>query len=104
MNPLDGTDFPLAFKLKHLSNSALLCRHPMASGLLHLLLGSLCYGSVTYGRLLVVGMMAALSVIGVGMEERELWRNEQYRKFAEQVPSRMIPDYRILFLTEADIR
>ena len=55
----------------------------MASGLLHLLLGSLCYGSVTYGRLLVVGMMAIITVIGVGMEERELWKNENFRRFAE---------------------
>lgn len=71
---LNGVEFPLKFKMKKFSRVALMCRHPMASGQLLIMLGSLLYGQITWGRLLVVFMMSLLSIIGINVEERELKR------------------------------
>ena len=77
----------------------------MASGLIHIMFGSLLYGTVTFGRLLVVCIMIVMSLIGVNAEERELSRigGPQYRLFMREVPSKLIPDYRLLFYTEDQI-
>lgn len=101
----DGTEFPLLFRMKNLSMSALMCRHPMASGLLHILLGSLMYGTVTYGRLIFTVMMTIISLIGVNMEERELVRTggDAYRVLCDWVPKQLIPDYRVLFYSDQQI-
>jgi protein-S-isoprenylcysteine O-methyltransferase Ste14 len=56
--------------MKNLSTVSLMCRHPMASGLLHILMGSLMYGPVTWGRLLVVILHVSMTIIGVNAEER----------------------------------
>ncbi len=70
----------------------------MASGLLHVLLGSLLYGPVTFGRLLVVTLHFCMVMIGTTVEEGLLRKEAglQYRQFMLEVPSRIIPDYRVL--------
>ena len=77
----------------------------MASGLLHILLGSVMHGPVTWGRLLVVAIHVGMTIIGVNAEERQLVRQggQQYRQFMSQVPTQVIPDYRLLFFTEEEI-
>jgi protein-S-isoprenylcysteine O-methyltransferase Ste14 len=67
-----GTEFPLAFRMKNLSTVSLMCRHPMASAMIQIMIGSLLYGPVTYGRLLVVLIHIALTLVGVNAEERML--------------------------------
>ena len=56
--------------MKNLSTVSLMCRHPMASGMIQILVGSLLYGPVTWGRLLVVILHIGMSIVGVNAEER----------------------------------
>ena len=88
--------------MKRLSLTSLMCRHPVASGFMHVLIGSLLYGPVTWGRLLFVTFSTFMVIWRVSHEERELLDQggQGYKQFREEVPSLMIPDYRVLFYTD----
>jgi protein-S-isoprenylcysteine O-methyltransferase Ste14 len=68
----EGTEFPVNFQMKRLSLTSLMCRHPVASGFMHVLIGSLLYGPVTWGRLLFVTVSTFMVIWRVSHEEREL--------------------------------
>ena len=96
----NGVNFPLHFKMKNLNSKiSLMCRDPMASGFLHILLGSILYGDITWGRFLIVSMLTIITLIGVNMEERQLKNlgDSVYLKFLHEVPTKLIPDYRVIF-------
>ena len=73
--------------------------------MLHILLGSLLYGPLTYGRLHLVLLHAAFILIGLAGEERKFIKDGglQYRQFMMEVPSQVIPDYRVLFYTDLQV-
>lgn len=75
--------------MKHISACALTCRHPMASGMLHILFGSMLYGTITYGRMILTGNLALVTLIGVAIEDRDLMEKggDAYRRLAEVVPT-----------------
>ena len=100
-----GTEFPLPYKMKRLNHTSLMCRHLVASGMLHILIGSLLYGPISYGRLLVVFLHFAFVLIGISGEERQFIKNGgfQYRQFMLEVPSQVIPDYRVLLYTDQQV-
>ncbi len=65
----EGTEFPLPFVMKRINHTSLVCRHLIASGMLHILLASLMYGPITYGRLLVVSLYTMFIILGVSNDE-----------------------------------
>ena len=69
------------------------------------MIGSLLYGPVTWGRLLVVLIHISLTLVGVNAEERMLIKKggQCYRQFMQQVPTQLIPDYRLIFFTEEQV-
>ena len=91
--------------MKRINHTSIMCRHPIASGMLHILLGSLLYGPITYGRLHMVLLHVAFIMIGLASEERQFIKNGglQYRQFMMEVPSQVIPDYRVLFYTDLQV-
>ena len=68
----DGTEFPLSFRMKNLSITSLMCRHPIASGFIQLIFGSLIYGTITWGRVLFLSVMTFMTIVVANVEEKDL--------------------------------
>lgn len=70
-----------------------------------MLIGSCLYGTISYGRLIIVGLLLAYCYLGVLFEEHDLLKMvpEEYSKLMECIPSRVIPDPRALLYTEEQI-
>ena len=77
----------------------------MVAGIIMLLIGCCLHGTVSYGRILYTVLFTAFSYLGILFEEQELFKAvpEEYLKYTECIPSRVIPDPRALLYSEERI-
>jgi len=101
----EGNDFPVPFKMKSLSRTALLCRHPMVLGALLFMVGTLIHGSLSYGRLLFSFCYILASFMGTYFEEQELLTKDidSYKVYCEVIPNILLPDLNILTAKETEL-
>jgi protein-S-isoprenylcysteine O-methyltransferase Ste14 len=90
---------PTPFIPKRLSRVALSCRNPLYSGMMLMFLAALCYGEVTLGRALFLGLMIIGTLLGSTFEERQLQRTnrEFFERYRTLNPNRYFPRLKIIF-------
>eukprot|EP00347_Sterkiella_histriomuscorum_P001556 403371582 len=96
----EGNEFPLRFEMNELNRLQFMCRNPMVLGLMMLYFGSLCYGPVSYGRLLFVTQYMLAAQLGLHFQERELLKldDPQYNLYHALVPNKLVPDVSVIFM------
>jgi protein-S-isoprenylcysteine O-methyltransferase Ste14 len=101
----EGTEFPMPFKMKHMSTLAYTARHPMMTGFLGILLGVNLYGQMTLGKALFNFFYMVAIMIGIHFEEKELKRHagKEFIGLCSVIPNLVIPDFSIFFYGQKEM-
>ena len=98
----EGNEFPIPFHINNVTRLQFLSRNPMVLGFFMMLLGTMCYGPISYGRFLFSLWYIVAACVGMHFEEKELLRlnDAQYMMYYDLVPNRIVPNLSVLFMNE----